>query len=68
MTWAFEEANSKLLDDVVSVAEVEAKEPVNGSLVKFLQLKFGPLWLWQHLRLKGARKIKIGLPQFRLGL
>ena len=41
MTWSFEEANSKLLDDVVSVADVEAKERVNGSLVKFLQLKFG---------------------------
>ena len=40
VTWAFEEANSKLLDDVVSVADVEAKEPVYGSLVKFLQLKF----------------------------
>ena len=40
MTWAFEEANSKLLDDVVSVADVEAKACVDGSLVKFLQLKF----------------------------
>ena len=38
MTWAFEEANSKLLDDV---ADVEAKACVDGSLVKFLQLKFG---------------------------
>ena len=40
MTWAFEEANSKLLDDVVSVADVQAKACVDGSLVKFLQLKF----------------------------
>ena len=39
VTWAFEEANSKLLGDVVSVADVEPKEPVNGSLVK-LQLQF----------------------------
>ena len=35
MTWAFEEANSKLLDDVISVADVEAKERVNGSLSRF---------------------------------
>ena len=41
MTWAFEEANSKLLDDFVSDADVEAKERVNGILVKFLQRKFG---------------------------
>ena len=34
MTWAFEEANSKLLVDVVSVADVEAKKRVNGRVRK----------------------------------
>ena len=34
MTCAFEEANSKLLDDVVSVAGVETKERVNGRVRK----------------------------------
>ena len=39
MTLAFEDANSKLLD-VVSVAEVDAKERVDDSLVEVLKLKF----------------------------
>ena len=40
MTLAFEEANSKLLD-VVSVADVDAEECVDNSLVEILKLKFG---------------------------
>ena len=40
MTLAFEDANSKLLD-VVSVADVDAEERVDNSLVKILKLKFG---------------------------
>ena len=40
MTLAFEEANSKLLD-VVSVADVDADECVDNSLVEILKLKFG---------------------------
>ena len=47
MTLAFEDANSKLLD-VVSVAEVDAKERVDDSLVQILKLrfanKFGPFF------------------------
>ena len=40
MTLAFEDANSKLLD-VVSVADVDAKECVDNSLVEIMKLKFG---------------------------
>ena len=40
MTLAFEDAISTLLD-VVRVADVDAKEPAGGSLVKILKLKFG---------------------------
>ena len=40
MTLAFEDANSKLLD-VVSVADVEAEEWVDDSLVEILRLMFG---------------------------
>ena len=40
VTLAFEDANSKLLD-VVSVADVGAKECVDDNLVKILKLKFG---------------------------
>ena len=39
MTLAFEDANSKLLD-VVSVADVDAKERVDNSLVEIMKLKF----------------------------
>ena len=37
---AFEDANSKL-PDVVSVADVDAEERVDDSLVKILKLRFG---------------------------
>ena len=40
MTLAFEDANSKLLD-VVGIAEVDAEERVDNSLVKILKLGFG---------------------------
>ena len=40
MTLAFEDANSKLLD-VVSVADVDAEERVDNSLVEILKLMFG---------------------------
>ena len=40
MTPAFEDANSKLLD-VVSIADVDAEERVNNSLVEILKLRFG---------------------------
>ena len=40
MTLAFEDANSKLLDNV-SVAVVDAEECVDESLVKILKLRFG---------------------------
>ena len=39
MTLAFEDTNSKLLD-VVSVADVDAKERVDNSLVEIMKLKF----------------------------
>ena len=39
VTMAFKDANSKLLD-VVSVADVDAKERVDDSLVKILKLHF----------------------------
>ena len=39
MTLAFEDANSKLLD-VVSVADVDAEESVDDSLVVILKLRF----------------------------
>ena len=39
MTLAFEYANSKLLD-VVSVADVDARECVDNSLVEIMKLKF----------------------------
>ena len=40
MTLAFEDTNSKLLD-VVSIADVDAEERVDDSLVEILKLKFG---------------------------
>ena len=40
MTLAFEDANSKLLD-VVIIADVDAEERVDDSLVEILKLKFG---------------------------
>ena len=40
VTLAFEDANSTLLD-VVSVADVDAKECVDNNLVEILKLKFG---------------------------
>ena len=40
VTLAFEDANSKLLD-VVSIADVDAEERVDDSLVEILKLKFG---------------------------
>ena len=40
VTLAFEDANSKLLD-VVSVADVDAEERVDLSLVAILKLRFG---------------------------
>ena len=36
MTWALEDANSKLVD-VVTVADVDAEEPVDDSLVEILK-------------------------------
>ena len=46
MTLAPEDANSKLLD-VISVADIDAQERVDDSLVGFLKLKFG-----EELRLR----------------
>ena len=43
MTLVFEDANSKLLD-VVSVADVDAEECVDDSLVKILKLRFVEIW------------------------
>ena len=40
VTLAFEDTNSKLLD-VVSIADVDAEERVDNSLVEILKLKFG---------------------------
>ena len=40
MTLAFQDANSKLLD-VVRVADVDAEEHVDNSLLEILKLKFG---------------------------
>ena len=40
MTLAFEDADSKLLD-VISVADVDAEERVNDSLVEITKLRFG---------------------------
>ena len=40
MTLAFEDVNSKLID-VVSVADVDAEERVDDSLVEILKLSFG---------------------------
>ena len=40
MTLAFEDTNSKLLD-VVSIADVDAEERVDDSLVEILKVKFG---------------------------
>ena len=40
VTLAFEDANSKLLY-VVSVADVDAEERVDDSLVEILKLRFG---------------------------
>ena len=40
MTLTFEDANSKLLD-VVSVADVDAEEHVDNSLLEILKLMFG---------------------------
>ena len=40
MTLAFEDTNSKLLY-VVSVADVDAEERVDDSLVEILKLRFG---------------------------
>ena len=45
MNLAFEDANSKLLD-VVSIADVDAEELVNNSLVEILKLSFGRDWYW----------------------
>ena len=53
VTLAPEDANSKLLD-VISVADIDAQERVDDSLVGFLKLKFG----WDSvkiLRLKFGR-------------
>ena len=46
VTLAPEDANSKLLD-VISVADIDAQERVDDSLVGFLKLKFG-----EELRLR----------------
>ena len=40
MTLAFEDANSKLLD-VVSIADVDAEERVDDSLLQIWKVKFG---------------------------
>ena len=40
MTLAFEDADSKILD-VISVADVDAEERVNDSLVEITKLRFG---------------------------
>ena len=40
VTLAFEDADSKLLD-VISVADVDAEERVNESLVEITKLRFG---------------------------
>ena len=44
MTLAFEDANSKLLD-VVNVADVDAEESVEDSLVEILKLRFGRVFI-----------------------
>ena len=42
VTLVFEDPNSKLLDlDVVSVADVDAEERIDNSLVEILDLDFG---------------------------
>ena len=41
MTLAFEDANLKPFDLFVSVADVDAKECVDDSLVEILMLRFG---------------------------
>ena len=41
MTLAFEDANSKLIDDV-SVIDIDAKDCVDDSFVEILKLNFGP--------------------------
>ena len=64
VTLAFEYANSKLLD-VVSVADVDAMERDDDSLVKILKLRFGrdfeaEVW-WRILKLNfGQVKLKLG--------
>ena len=44
MTLVFEDAHSKILD-VVSVADVDAEERVDNSLVEILKLRFGRAFL-----------------------
>ena len=44
MTLAFEDANSKLLD-VVDVADVDAEERVEDSVVEFWKLRFGRVFI-----------------------
>ena len=44
MTLAFEDANSKLLD-VVNVADVDAEESVEDSLVEIWKLRFGRVFI-----------------------
>ena len=59
MTLAFEDANSKLFD-VISVADVDAVERVDVSLVGILKLRFGrDLFLVSILELKFCQDFSI---------
>ena len=51
VTLAFEDANSKLLD-VFNIADVDAEERVDDSLVEILKLKFGQEFWLKILKLK----------------
>ena len=59
MTLAFEDANSKLLN-VACVADLDAEDRVEDSLVEVLNLKFGrdlEPWLWSWKLVKILRYI-----------
>ena len=64
VTLAFEDADSKIVE-VVTVADVDAEERVDDSLVKILKLRFGrdfevEVW-WRIFKLNfGQVKLKLG--------
>ena len=55
MTLVFEDANSKLLD-VASVADVDAEECVDDSLVEILKLRFGSNFEPEYLSRKDIKR------------